>query len=79
MNKSFTFLFQSIYAAPAYGQPALEQNNVEMYAELGPGGGRLGGPESLTESHYREAFISDIYDDVVEVKYKTYQQMDQRK
>ena len=45
---------------------------MEMYAELGPGGGRLGGPETVTESHYREAFVSDIYDDVAEVKDKTY-------
>ena len=43
-----------------------------MYAELGPGGGRLGGPETVTESHYREAFISDIYDDVAEIKDKKY-------
>ena len=43
-----------------------------MYAELGTGGGRLGGPETVPGSHYREAFISDIYDDVAEVKDRTY-------
>ena len=41
---------------------------MQIYAELGPGGGRVGAPESVSESHYREALISDIYDDVVDIK-----------
>lgn len=41
---------------------------MQIYAELGAGGGRIGAPEGVSESHYREALISDIYDDVVDIK-----------
>ena len=67
----FMFLFQSFYDTPAYIPLASERNNVQIYAELG--GGRVGALESVSESHYREALISDIYDDVVDIKGMTKQ------